>query len=231
MPRAPSVVHQRGEIDATDRHPAAPALRRRRATADCARPPSRSARRRPPAPCADGGVSRMAVDHDALRLARRRHRAHRELRIVLPHGADAGQDRAGARAPAMAVGARHLAGDPLRSRRRRAPCGRRGSPRPSSAPTDVRASTRDTKPMLSSRAASSSKPTSTAMPAARSRAAPPAASGLGSAIAATTRATPAAMHGFGARRRAADVIAGLERDVERGAARIVPPRRAHPPAR
>ena len=80
---------------------------------------------------------------------------------------------------------------------------------------------RDTKPMLSSRASSARRPTSTAMPAARNRAAPSAASGLGSAIAATTRADAGGEHGIGARRRAAGVVARLERHVERGAARVV----------
>ncbi len=47
------------------------------------------------------------------RLARRSDAAHGELRIVLPHGADAGHHRARARAKAVPVGARRLAGDPL----------------------------------------------------------------------------------------------------------------------
>jgi len=53
--------------------------------------------------------------------------------------------------------------------------------------------TREMKPALSSRAASSSSPISTSMPAARRRSAPWRAAGSGSAIAATTRAMPAAM--------------------------------------
>ena len=56
---------------------------------------------------------RIAVDDDALRLARRLHRAHGQRGIVLQHGADAGEDRARARAPGVAVGARGFAGDPL----------------------------------------------------------------------------------------------------------------------
>ena len=48
---------------------------------------------------------------------------------------------------------------------------------------------RETKPMFSSRASSSSKPCSKPMPAASSAAPPPAACGFGSRIAATTRFT------------------------------------------
>src|SRR3569623_513048 len=55
-----------------------------------------------------------AVDDDALRLARRRNGAHRQLRIVFLDGADAGQHRAGARAPSMTVIARFLRRNPLR---------------------------------------------------------------------------------------------------------------------
>ncbi len=89
---------------------------------------------------ASAAVSRVAVDDDAARLTRRRDRAHGELRIVVMHGADAGEDRARARAPAVAVGTRGLAGDPFRFARLRARCGRRGSPPPSSAPRGGRAS-------------------------------------------------------------------------------------------
>jgi len=53
--------------------------------------------------------------------------------------------------------------------------------------------TREMKPMLSSRASSSSRPCSKAMPAACSASPPPAASGFGSRIATTTRRTFALM--------------------------------------
>ena len=55
----------------------------------------------------------MRVDDHPRRLARRSHVAHVEARVVLPHRADAGQQRAGALAPGVAVDARGLAGDPL----------------------------------------------------------------------------------------------------------------------
>src|SRR5213075_1983834 len=47
--------------------------------------------------------------------ARRLDLAHRELRVVGLHGADAGEDRAGARPPVMAVAPGFGAGDPLRA--------------------------------------------------------------------------------------------------------------------
>ena len=62
-----------------------------------------------------------AVHHDAQRLPRRFHFAHRELRIVVLHRADTGQHRTGARPPAMTVAARmeRLDRRPTRPRRRR----------------------------------------------------------------------------------------------------------------
>ena len=53
------------------------------------------------------------VDDHAQRLARGGDEANVEPRVVLAHRADAGQDRARALAPGVAVGARRLAGDPL----------------------------------------------------------------------------------------------------------------------
>ena len=53
------------------------------------------------------------IDDHAQRLARARDQAHVEARIVVAHGADAGQHCAGALPPGVAVGARRLAGDPL----------------------------------------------------------------------------------------------------------------------
>src|SRR5438093_12109569 len=55
----------------------------------------------------------MTIDNGFQRLARCAHRTHRELWIVLQHGADAGKDRTGARPPAVAIGARLRTGDPL----------------------------------------------------------------------------------------------------------------------
>ena len=54
-----------------------------------------------------------AVDDDAARLARRLDGAHVQLRIVRLDRADARQDGAGARAPGMAVGTRLWPRDPL----------------------------------------------------------------------------------------------------------------------
>src|SRR5450631_1457265 len=55
----------------------------------------------------------VAIDDDLERLARRVDIAHRQARIVLAHRADSRQDCAGARTPAVAIGARGSAGDPL----------------------------------------------------------------------------------------------------------------------
>ena len=60
-----------------------------------------------------GGKLAVSINHDLQRLPRRLDRAHGQSRIVLQHGADPGEDRAGPRTPAMPVGARCLAGDPL----------------------------------------------------------------------------------------------------------------------
>src|SRR5205823_5706266 len=83
-----------------------------------------------------------AIDDDPQRLARRIDLAHRELRIVGAHRADAGEDRAGARAPAMAVAPRLGAGNPLRVSigKRRAAVERRGDlhPHPGPAARDAR---------------------------------------------------------------------------------------------
>src|SRR5882762_6334335 len=53
------------------------------------------------------------IDDDLEGLPGRVDAAHVELRVVVPHRAEAGENRAGARAPAMAVLARGLPGDPL----------------------------------------------------------------------------------------------------------------------
>ena len=53
------------------------------------------------------------VDDHAQRLARRVDQPHVEARVVVEHGAYAGQQRAGALAPGVAVGASGFAGDPL----------------------------------------------------------------------------------------------------------------------
>jgi hypothetical protein len=53
------------------------------------------------------------VDEDLERLARRLDRPHRELRIVVFHRADAGENGAGARTPAVPVRARFRTGNPL----------------------------------------------------------------------------------------------------------------------
>ena len=60
-----------------------------------------------------GGNLGPRIDHHAQRLQRGRHQAHVEPGVVVAHRADAGQHRAGAPAPGVAVGARGLAGDPL----------------------------------------------------------------------------------------------------------------------
>jgi hypothetical protein len=148
--------------------------------------PRRSSTARP-AGCARRGDLEPAVDDHAARLARRVDAAHGQLRIVGLDGADAGQDRAGAGAPGVAVGARLRAGDPLAlaavQRRGAVQAGRRlqAHPRPA-------ARMREKKPIFSSCAGSASSPVLTAMPAASSCAMPrPATSGFGSPIAATTR--------------------------------------------
>ena len=139
------------------------------------------------------GVSPCRSTTIAPRLPRRRDRAHGELRVVLPHGADAGEDRAGARAPAMAVGARGLAGDPLALavRERRAAVEARrdlhAHPRPAARHA------RDEADVQLARFVGQ-QPDVDGDPGARAAArAPCAAAGLGSAIAATTRPTPAAI--------------------------------------
>src|SRR5439155_18467173 len=63
------------------------------------------------------------VDDHAQRLARRLDLAHGELRIVRAHRADPREDRAGPRAPAVAVAPRLGTGDPLRTS-----IGKRGAP-------------------------------------------------------------------------------------------------------
>src|SRR5205814_8166533 len=55
----------------------------------------------------------MAIDDDDEWLTRHFDSARGELRVVLPHGADAGHHRARAGAKAVPVMARRLAGDPL----------------------------------------------------------------------------------------------------------------------
>ncbi len=83
----------------------------------------------------------VAVDDDLQRLSRGVDRAHRELRVVVLDGADTGQDRAGPRPPAMAVGARFLAGDPLAGavlqRRAAVEAGRDLHPHPRTSVLDV----------------------------------------------------------------------------------------------
>src|SRR5207248_7971803 len=59
------------------------------------------------------GRLEFRIDDDLERLPRRIDTAHVELRVVVPHRAEAGQDRAGARPPAMPVCASRFAGDPL----------------------------------------------------------------------------------------------------------------------
>ena len=136
-----------------------------------------------------------AVDHHAQRLTRRADLAHGQLRIVVAHCADPGQHRARARAPVMAVAARRRARNPLDSCRCSMPSCRRGSPRFSCASRAARASRANTKPILSSRASSSSTPIAVSIPAAFYASMPcPAVRGSGSCIAATTRSTPAAIN-------------------------------------
>ena len=70
----------------------------------------------PPGRRQDASRSRrgeLRVDDRAQRLARRGHQAHVEARIVLGDGADAGEQRAGALAPGVAIDAGRFAGDPL----------------------------------------------------------------------------------------------------------------------
>src|SRR5438067_686333 len=55
----------------------------------------------------------VAVDDHAQRLPRRLDLTYAELRIILPHGANAGENRGRPSAPAMAVGAGGLSRDPL----------------------------------------------------------------------------------------------------------------------
>ena len=55
----------------------------------------------------------IAVHHHKRGLARRVQATHIKPGLVLQHGANAGEQRAGARAPGMAVGAGGLAGNPL----------------------------------------------------------------------------------------------------------------------
>ena len=55
----------------------------------------------------------VAVHHHQRGLARCVDAAHIQARPVLQHGANAGQHRAGAGAPGVAVGAGRFAGDPL----------------------------------------------------------------------------------------------------------------------
>ena len=92
-----------------------------------------AAARARPAAYRRGGRRRRAAAGAAC------HGAHGELRIVLQHRADAGEDRAGARAPGVPVGARRLAGDPAALAARQARCARRGSSRAWCAPTAGRA--------------------------------------------------------------------------------------------
>ena len=165
----------------------------------------------------------VAVDDDPPRLSRRRHRAHRQLRVVLQHGADAGQDRAGARAPRVAVGARLGAGDPLALA-----VDQRGAAVEAGGELDAHprtaAASRDDEPDVELARSSSSSPSSTAMPAARSRCAPPAAAGIGIAHRGDHARDAGRRSRHRRRARAAVVVAGLERHVQRGAARIVPRR-------
>ena len=90
-PVAQRVGAAAGVVDAEDPHGsrAAPAREPRAACAAASRRPRAAG-------CRVGG-----------------HQPHVEPRVVGQHGADAGQHRAGARAPGVAVGARGLAGDPL----------------------------------------------------------------------------------------------------------------------
>jgi len=54
-----------------------------------------------------------AIDHHAQGLTRRRHVAHSQIRIVVAHGTDTGQDGAGTGPPGVTITARIGAGDPL----------------------------------------------------------------------------------------------------------------------
>ena len=87
----------------------------------------------------DAGVERdveLGVDDDTARLQHGVDESHVEPRVVVDHGADAGEHRPGPLAVGMAVGARGVAGDPLAQAvvERRASVERRGDlqahPRP-----------------------------------------------------------------------------------------------------
>jgi hypothetical protein len=126
--------------------------------------------------------------------------AHIELRIIVAHGADAGQDGTGAGAPAMAVTPGIGAGDPLADAIVQCclavQAGRRLQAQPG-APRVMR----ETKPMLSSRASFSSS--HWRCDAGFAQAGEPLArrpADWGRSMAATTRVTPAAIR---LRRRAA----------------------------
>jgi hypothetical protein len=140
---------------------------------------------------ASAGVRSCGIDHHAQRLAADVEVAHVHARIVGEHGAAAGEDGAGARAQLLHVGARGLAGDPLRGavgERGLAVQRRRGlQPHPRALPRHARDEAGVERARLGLHQAD---PRPRCRPASAWNAAA-ATSGLGSLIAATTRPTPA----------------------------------------
>ena len=135
--------------------------------------------------------------------------------------ADADEDRVEARAERLHMPPGDLAGDGVPALARAGRSCRRRRPRASASHAGGRAVTRlSVAGMGAPRASLPSTPASTAIPAAASRASPwPATRGSGSAIGGDDARDAGGDQRVGAGRRPAVMRAGLERDIERGAAR------------
>ena len=172
-----------------------------------------------------GGVSRRESTTTRSGWRAVGDQANVEARIVLAHRADAGQDRARALAPGVAVGARRLAGDPLAGAvgERRAPVERDRRLQAQPGPAAFHA--RDEADVELARLLAAAAPLDGDAGGLEPRRAAP-----GDERVRVAQRDDDARHAgsderIGARRRAAVVRARLERDVDRRAANVDAARR------